>query len=141
MKKRGCSEKDEFVIVRGNTMSEGTQEMRQEKIEYFLAQAQQYHFTREYSKAMEFYIRAGLLGDKGAIRGVCEKLHNGYGMSYNEEELFRCMLTGAKQYGILEAMRKLARCYESGIGTEKNQEFADFWLEKSGLSLRIDDEE
>ena len=56
MKKRGCSEKDEFVIVRGNTMSEGTQEMRQEKIEYFLAQAQQYHFTREYSKAMEFYI-------------------------------------------------------------------------------------
>ena len=111
----------------------------QEKIEFFLAQAQQYHFTREYSKAMEYFIRAGILGDEDTIRGVCEKLHSGYGMSYNYEELFRCMLTGAKKYEIPEAMRELARCYESGIGTEKNQELADYWLEKSGLSLRLEE--
>lgn len=107
----------------------------QDKIEYFRAQAAQYHFTREYSKAMEFYVRAGILGDESSIVEVCEKLQSGYGMSYNYNELFRCMLVGAERYGLPAAMLELARCYQSGIGTVPNQERAREWLERSGMRL------
>lgn len=116
-------------------------EALQSKIEYFRAQAEQYHFTREYSKAMEFYVRAGILGDRHSIIEVCEKLRGGYGMSYNFNELFRCMLVGAERYEIPEAMAELARCYQSGIGTVKNRKKAEEWLQRSGLGLAISEEE
>lgn len=116
-------------------------ESLQRKIEYFRAQAAQYHFTREYSKAMEFYVRAGILGDRDSIVEVCKKLRSGYGMSYNYNELFRCMLVGAERYGIPEAMAELARCYQSAIGTVKNTEKAKEWLQRSGLELAINEEE
>lgn len=109
-----------------------------DKIEYFRAQAEQYHFTREYSKAMEFYIRAGILGDRDSIVEVCGKLRSGYGMSYNYNELFRCMLVGAERYALPEAMAELARCYQSGIGTVENKAKAQEWLARSGLGLEID---
>lgn len=112
-----------------------------DKIEYFRAQAEQYHFTREYSRAMEFYIRAGILGDRDSIVEVCSKLRSGYGMSYNYNELFRCMLVGAERYGIPEAMAELARCYQSGIGTVTNRQKAEEWLRRSGLTLEIEGEE
>ena len=103
---------------------------RADKIEFFRAQAEQYNFTREFSKAMEFYIRAGLLGDLDSIREVCGKVRAGYGMSYNYDEFFRCMKTGAEA-GIVEAMLELASCYASGCGTEVNHEQVIYWLKKA----------
>ena len=102
---------------------------RAEKIVYFRAQAEQYNFTREFSRAMEFYVRAGLLGDRDSIQEVCDKLRSGYGMSYNYDEVFRCMKVGAEA-GILDAMLELAVCYGSGIGTEVDHEQALIWLKK-----------
>ena len=102
------------------------EQARAERLEYFRSQAQEYNFTREYSKAMTYYIRAGLLGDLDSIREVCGKLKSGYGMSYNYDELFRCMEIGAKA-GIADAMYELAVCYSSGIGTEIDREQAMHW--------------
>lgn len=116
-------------------------EALQNKIEYFRAQAEQYHFTREYSKAMEFYVRAGILGDRDSIIEVCEKLRSGYGMTHNYNELFRCMLVGAERYGIPEAMVELARCYQSAIGTVRNAGKAKEWLQRAGMGLETEEEE
>lgn len=101
--------------------------LRQEKIEFFLAQAQQYNFTREYSKAMTYYVRAGLLGDMQSIQEVCIRLKNGYGMSYNFEEIYRCMLVGAK-LGIADAMYELGVCYSTGLGVEQDTVEAMHWF-------------
>ncbi len=109
----------------------------QEKIEFFRAQAAQYHFSREYAKAMEFYVRAGILGDRDSVAEVCRKLRSGYGMSCNYNELFRCMLVGAVKFEMPEAMAELARCYQSGIGTVVNRKKAAEWLERSGLDLAV----
>lgn len=103
------------------------EKQRAEKIEFFKAQAQQYHFTREYSKAMTFYIRAGLLGDEDSIRLVCDRLKEGYGMSYNFEELYRCMVVGAKA-GIADAMYELGVCYSTGLGVEQDIAEAMHWF-------------
>lgn len=104
-------------------------EQKQQKLEFFKAQAQQYNFTREYSKAMEFYIRAGLLGDLESIQEACEKLRSGYGMSYNYNEIFRCMKIGAEA-GLVDAMLELSICYGSGIGTEVDSKKALYWTKK-----------
>ncbi len=103
------------------------QKQREEKIEYFKAQAQQYNFTREYSKAMTFYVRAGLLGDRDSIILVCERLKSGYGMSYNFEEIYRCMLVGAKEK-IADAMYELGVCYSNGLGVEQDMTEAMHWF-------------
>lgn len=103
------------------------EEMRQEKIEYFRAQAEQYHFTREYGRAMLFYVRAGLLGDLDSVQEVCDKLKSGYGMSYNYDEIFRCMEIGAKA-GIADAMYELGVCYSNGLGTEVDIPQAMHWF-------------
>ncbi len=103
------------------------QRQREEKIEFFKAQAQQYNFTREYSKAMTFYVRAGLLGDCEAIRLVCGQLKSGYGMSYNFEEIYRCMLVGARA-GIADAMYELGVCCSTGLGVEQDTAEAMHWF-------------
>lgn len=103
------------------------QRQREEKIEFFKAQAQQYNFTREYSKAMAFYVRAGLLGDRDSIILVCERLKSGYGMSYNYEEIYRCMLVGARE-GIADAMYELGVCYSTGLGVEPDTAEAMHWF-------------
>ncbi len=103
-------------------------QQRQEKISFFLDQAEQYDFSREHAKAMIYYIRAGLLGDEGAIRTVCNNVKNGYGLSYNYEEFFRCMLIGAEQFHNPDAMYELGVCYSSGIGVEKSEAEAMHWF-------------
>lgn len=102
-------------------------QQKEQKIEQFRAQAQQYHFTREYSKAMTFYVRAGLLGDRESIEQACYNLKSGYGMSYNYDEIFRCMLIGAKM-GIADAMYELGVCYSSGLGTAVDEAEAMHWF-------------
>ena len=113
------------------------EQQKKDKIKYFRAQAEQYNFTREYSKAMEFYIRAGLLGDLESIQNACDKLRSGYGMSYNFNEIFRCMKVGAEA-GLVDAMAELAICFGSGLGTAVDQEKARFWMKKAAeLSPKI----
>lgn len=103
------------------------QKQKEEKIEALRAQAQQYNFTREYSKAMTYYIRAGLLGDLESIRIVCDNLGNGYGMSYDYDELYRCMKIGAKN-GVADAMYELGVCYSCGLGTDIDPSEAMHWF-------------
>lgn len=114
-------------------MNPNYEKERAEKIEFFRAQAEQYNFTREFNKAMEYYIRAGLLGDRDSIEEVCAKVRSGYGMSYNYDEFFRCMKVGADM-GITEAMIELAICYGSGMGTEADHEQVVYWLEKAAAA-------
>lgn len=107
---------------------------KQEKIEFFLDQAEQYDFSREHAKAMIYYIRAGLLGDERAIRIVCNNVKTGYGLSYNYDEFFRCMKIGAENYRIADAMYELGVCYSSGIGTEKNEAEAMHWFSEGAMA-------
>lgn len=104
-----------------------------EKIEYFLAQAEQYNFTREYNKAMNYYVRAGLLGDINSIREVCRKLKSGYGMPYSGEELYRCMWIGARA-GIADAMYELGVCFSSGIGVDRDPVQAMHWFSEGAAA-------
>ena len=108
-------------------------------------------WLNRYDVVFEHYLDAGFLGNVEGQFKAAEYFENGnyyYDYKYasllegknrnpkpNKERAFAWYLTAAEN-GHTEAQFRVAKCYKTGYGTDKNEEKAAYWYEKANDSMK-----